>query len=252
MSEKVEQKVEEKPEKKKKPLWRRIVGGILTAILILALIASVVIVVLVKRTQKPFIFGYATYFVVSGSMEPTIKVKDVIIVKKVEDASELKVSDIITFIGKGEDFNGKIVTHRIIEIEETASGDVQFRTQGDANHNIPDKTAVPYENVIGKYVKTSAFLTTIYMIFSSKYGFLIFVFIPLLALLIVQVLNFRKACRMDKDGILPEEKAAEEVKEQAVKEKEDEIKRKAIEEYLASKKRIEEAQKKMTAKKKQK
>ena len=54
---------------------------------------------------------------------------------------------------------------------------------------------------------------------------------------------------MDKDGKMPEEKSAEEIKEQAVKEKEEEIKRKAIEEYLASKKRIEKASKE-TGKKK--
>ena len=48
---------------------------------------------------------------------------------------------------------------------------------------------------------------------------------------------------MDDDGKMPDEKRAEEEKEKAVKEKEAEIKRKAIEEYIASKKRVEKAQK---------
>ena len=61
-------------------------------------------------------------------------------------------------------------------------------------------------------------------------------------LLVVQIVNFRRACRMDKDGKLPEEKTAEEIKKEALKEKEEEIKRKAIEDYLASKKRIEQAE----------
>ena len=76
-----------------------------------------------------------------------------------------------------------------------------------------------------------------------------YLFIPLLALLVVQIVNFRRACRMDKDGKMPEEKTEEEIKQQAIKEKEEELKRKAVEEYLASRKRIERAEKENKSKK---
>lgn len=237
MAEEIEKKVEEqRSAAPKKAAWKKILGGIFTAFIVLLLVFCVILVIVVKKSHKPFLFGYATYFVVSGSMEPTIEVGDVIIIKKVKDPSELKPDDIITFNGRGGTLEGKVVTHRIISVE-----DGKITTCGDANHGIAD-TPITYDDVIGKYVKYSAVLTTLYAAFSSKYGFLFIVFIPLFVLLIVQIVNFRRACKMDKDGKMPEEKSAEEIKEKAVKEKEDEIKRKAIEEYLASKKRIEQAE----------
>ena len=213
--------------------------------LLVVLALCVVVVVQVKSSNKPFMFGYATFFVVSGSMEPTINKGEVILVERVFSPEELKKGDIITFNGKGGALEGKVVTHRIIS-EGVVDGKVT--TCGDANYGIADDP-IPYENVIGRYVKTSDILTTVYAVFTSKYGFLFIVFIPLLILLIVQIVNFRRACRMDKDGKMPEEKTAEEIKEQAVKEREDEIKRKAVEEYLASKKRIEQAQREKKNKK---
>ena len=233
------------PAPKKKRKWTKVLGWIFTVILIAVLVFCVLVVTRVKSSKKPFLFGYATFFVVSGSMDPTIKVGDVILIERVSSPDELQKGDIITFNGRGGSLAGKVVTHRIIS-DGVVNG--KITTCGDANHGIADDP-ITYDDVIGRYVKTSAALTTVYMAFTSKYGFLFIVFIPLLILLVVQIVNFRRACRMDKDGRLPEEKTEEEIKEQAVKEKEDEIKRKAIEDYLASKKRIEQAQRDNKAKK---
>ena len=224
--------------RKKSGKRKKIIGGILTAIVVIMLAFCVIVVLQAKRVTKSFLFGYATYFVVSGSMEPTIKVGEVIIVREVHGEEDLKKNDIITFVGKG-DLEGKVVTHRIIS-DGVVNG--KITTCGDANHGIADKQPITYDDVIGKYVKTSSVLTVLYSVFTSKYGFLFFVFIPLMVLLAVQIVNFRRACKMDKDGKMPEEKSAEEIKQQAIQEKEAEIKRKAIEDYLASKKRIEKAQ----------
>lgn len=223
---------------KKKPKWKKIVGGILTAIIILALIFCVVLVVQVKTSKKPFLFGYATYVIVSGSMEPELHVGDVILIKKVNGIEELKVGDTITYFGKEGDFAGKTVTHRIVRIEGNT-----IVTKGISQQSVKEDPAITYNDVIGKYAKTSSFLTAVYTAFTSKYGFLFIIFIPLLILLFVQVINFIRACKMDKDGKMPKDKTEEEIKAQAIKDKEEEIKRKAIEEYLASKKRIERAEK---------
>ena len=224
--------------KKPKRKWTKVVGWILTALLIVVLVFCVIVVVRVKNTNKPFLFGYATFYVVSGSMDPTIKVGDVILIERVSSPEDLEKGDIITFHGRGGNLAGKVVTHRIIS-DGVVNG--KITTCGDANHGIADDP-ITYDDVIGRYVKTSVALTTVYMAFTSKYGFLFIVFIPLLILLIVQIVNFRRACRMDKDGRLPEEKSAEEVQEEAVRAREDEIKRKAIAEYIESRKRIERAQ----------
>ena len=221
---------------KKPSKWTKVFSTILTVILVLVIVFAVLLFVQAKVAKKPFLFGYATYVVVSPSMEPTIHKHEVIIVKMVDSISDLKENDIVTYAGKEGEFAGKTVTHRIKRIE----GD-KIVTRGDSN--VKDDPAITFNDVIGKYVKTSGFLSAIYSAFSNKYGFLIIVIIPLLILLIVQIVNFRRACKMDDDGKMPDEKRAEEEKEKAVKEKEAEIKRKAIEEYIASKKRVEKAQK---------
>ena len=219
--------------------WKTVLGWILTVVLILAIGFGILILVQVKKENKPLVFGIGAYYVVSGSMDPTIKVGEIILIRKVKGEDDLQKGDIITFHGKGGNLQGKTVTHRIISDGVVAG---KITTCGDANHGIAD-TPITYDDVIGKYVKTSTVLTTVYAAFKSKYGFLFIVFIPLLILLIIQIVNFRRACKMDDDGRMPEDKTEEEIKQEAVKEKEAEIKRKAVEEYLASKKRIEEAQK---------
>ena len=229
------------PEKepKKKAKWKRVVSGVLTALIVLLVVVCGLFVMQTKLSKKFFLFGYAAYYVLTGSMEPTIMTGDVILVEKVSSLEDLKEGDIITYYGKEGEFAGKTVTHRIRRIEGET-----IVTRGDSERSIKDDPAITYNDVIGRYVKTSSFLTSVYTAFTSKYGFLFIVFIPLIVLLVVQIVNFRRACRMDKDGRLPEEKSEEEIKEQAIKEKEEEIKRKAIEEYLASKKRLEKAARK--------
>lgn len=85
--------------------------------------------------------GYAVLEVVSGSMEPTIHVGDMIIIDtKVENYEK---DDIITFY----DVNGAFVTHRIINI----TGD-KMVTQGDNNQS-PDEE-MSTDNIVGKVVNT--------------------------------------------------------------------------------------------------
>ena len=230
---------EKTPEKKPQKTWKKVLRVIFTVVVIVVLAFCVIVVVQAKSAKKPFLFGYATFYVLTGSMEPVIHVGDVIIDESVHSIEDLQVGDIITYQGKEGEFAGKTVTHKIQRIE----GD-KIVTRGVSTMSVKDDPAITFDDVVGRYVKTSAFLTTVYSIFTSKYGFLLIVFIPLIILLIIQIVNFRRACRMDDDGKLPEEKSAEEIKEKAVKEKEEEIKRKAIEDYLASKKRIEEAERK--------
>ena len=220
---------EKKPSKAK-----RIASTVVTVFLILLLAFVIFTFVQLKTAKRPNLFGFGIYTVISGSMVPTLEVGDVIIIKKVDNESDLKKGDIITFIGRG-DFAGKIVTHRIIS-EGVEDG--KITTCGDANYGIADKP-IEYEDVLGKYVRTSVVLTLLYKAFRSKIGFGLIVFIPLLFLLVVQIFNFVRALKMKED----ETQNADLSPEEAVKRKEEEIRRKAVEEYIASKKRVEEAQK---------
>ena len=86
------------------------------------------------------IIGFRPVIVITGSMNPTIMIGDVVIIKKLPQ-EQIKVGDILTY--KLSE-NGDYCTHRIIEIDE--NGD--FHTQGDANDSV-DTAAVPYSKVVG-------------------------------------------------------------------------------------------------------
>lgn len=87
------------------------------------------------------LLGYRCYTVISGSMEPTYSVGDLIYVKTV-DPAEIQVGDPITFL-LNEDL--VVATHRVVRID---TENQRFYTQGDAN-DIEDSEPVHFNNVIG-------------------------------------------------------------------------------------------------------
>ena len=92
----------------------------------------------VLNKQYASFFGYTFFEITTGSMEPTIEISDVIIVKITKD---VKINDIISFIE-----NDEVITHRII-----SERDNQLITKGDANTG--EDKPVEKKNVIGKVVK---------------------------------------------------------------------------------------------------
>lgn len=105
-----------------------------TAVVILAVIVAVLLMGL-------RLFGYQVFNVVSGSMEPTYSVGDLIYVKEV-DPELIQVGDPITFV-LNEDL--VVATHRVIEID---GENRRFYTKGDAN-DTADAAPVHYNNLIG-------------------------------------------------------------------------------------------------------
>lgn len=87
------------------------------------------------------LLGFKIFNVISGSMEPTYSVGDLIYVKEV-DVEKIKVGDPITFV-----LNEELVvaTHRVVEIDLENK---HFYTKGDANQTV-DAAPVHFNNVIG-------------------------------------------------------------------------------------------------------
>ena len=117
---------------------------------IIAIIVLVNIVLLVQKLKYPNkipnLFGYKVFAIVSGSMEPTINIGDVIIVQEVKK-EDLKVGDIITF--KESDNTQATVTHRIVNITER-NEETMYETRGDHN-NTNDEKLVKYQDIEGIY-----------------------------------------------------------------------------------------------------
>ena len=90
-------------------------------------------------------FKYYALTIGSGSMDPKIKVGDVVIVEKLskKNMEKLEIGEILVFKSKN-----KIVVHRIHKILEYENT-IVFITKGDANE-LPDTGYVKKEDVIGK------------------------------------------------------------------------------------------------------
>lgn len=140
------------------------------------------------RGETPQIFGYQMYVVVTDSMTGTYDVGDVIISKKV-DLDTLEEGDVVAYLGETGTYNGKIVTHRIISIEEN-NGEYIFTLKGDINPTVDP--LVNGDQIKGKIINKLGFVTTIYSFISNKYVFLGLVLVPLALVIYYQVYSIVK------------------------------------------------------------
>ena len=121
-------------EKMRKKQVIKTIKNILVKLIYILLLPIILwdLIIIVQTIQKPnetpSVFGIKTFCIISGSMEPTISVNDIVIIKEVEQ-NEIKRGDIIAFKHKGE-----TITHRIIKISKDENGELLYTTQGDANN----------------------------------------------------------------------------------------------------------------------
>lgn len=133
-------------EKRKKAFGDKlqILKNVLLSMVGILLVVIIVQNLNIKRDPDyiPKIFGCTYLNVLTGSMEPDIKVNDLVIGVPVKDIADLQVGDVITYK------DGRmLVTHRITEVKENGS----FITKGDANE-APDIREVTKEQVVTKYL----------------------------------------------------------------------------------------------------
>jgi len=149
------------------------------------LIIFVLIGILVVFSLLPLKNNYRIFSVMSGSMEPTLPVGSLIVVKPV---GEYKVSDVITYksTAKKNDFT----THRIHEIKDK-DGTKTFVTKGDANEE-PDFESVGLDRVIGKQRFTIALVGYVLWFVKTLPGLIIIIVIPALILIYDEVDKIKK------------------------------------------------------------
>lgn len=111
--------------------------------------------------------NWRTSIVLSGSMEPKIKMGSVVVIKPSQD---LKTGDVITF--KNPKDPKTTITHRISAIN---NGVIQ--TKGDAN-NAPDNWEVTENQVLGKVVTSVPYLGYAANFAKTSRGFLLFIILP--------------------------------------------------------------------------
>ena len=197
-----------------------VIGAVLCVILIPILIINITLIVksYTNKDDVPKIGGYCPLIVLTGSMEPKIKIGDLIIVKQIS-GSDVKEKDVIAFFDP--DGNGtSILTHRVNEVYEE-NGTLYFRTQGDAN-NGEDRSPVSEDKLVGIYQFRIAGAGNVAMFMQTTAGLIVCVVVPLVLLVawdLIRRKRYEKKNQQDTDALLAElealkaAKAAEQNKE---------------------------------------
>ena len=207
-----------------KKVLKAVVNVFAWVILIFALLVTILVFSSGRNNGVANLFGYIPLTVESDSMMPTFAQGDLIICKEIDDMMQLKENDVITF---WTIIDGKKVknTHRIVKVNEFENTR-SFVTRGDAN-SIDDEIPAYAGDLIGEWTdirlqgvgKVMDFLRT-------KTGFFACILIPMVIFFLFELYKFIVVLIEIKRPVISEED-------------EEEIKRKAIEEYLASQKQDE-------------
>jgi len=194
------------------PLRKRLrfAGNAAIAIFTAVLVGFVVYIMLCSSKGRPVsVFGRSLLKVVTGSMEPSLQVGDYIYIKKTP-ADQLEVGDVITFRSEEPDVYGKLVTHRIIEVNP----DGTFTTKGDAN-KVADRRAVRSDQIYGRYTGKARFYRWLGSFADKKKLLLILVMIPMLSAAVYEV---RTISRITREAVRKRREAAEEEREALIRE----------------------------------
>lgn len=138
----------------------------------------------------PSIWGHNPLVVISGSMEPTLKVGGILYYEKI-NIEDFKNSDILVY-----ELNNHIISHRIVD-----KTDYGFITKGDNNKSI-DTYEVSYNQIIGKGTDWSIPYIGYYADFIYNYKYILFISV---GTIIIDLLN---DCYRNKKGSVRHEKIA--------------------------------------------
>ena len=205
-----------------KKVLKVVLNVIVWIVLILALLITIMVFSSGRNNGVANLLGYIPMTVESDSMKPTFSKDDLIICKEVDDIYTLKEGDVITFWTIIDGKKAKN-THRIVTVNEF-EGTRSFVTRGD-NNNQDDTLPAYAGDIIGKWtdVKLNGFGKVMNFL-RTKTGFFICIVIPMAIFFLVELYKFIVTL-------------AELKKPQLSADDEEEIKKRAIEEYLASQKK---------------
>ena len=160
-----------------KKIFCRLVQCVILLVLCLVILLNLWQLTSMKLTgqELPTIFGWSDAVVLSGSMEPTFSIGDLLVI---HEEKTYQCGDIITFSD-----GAFVTTHRIVE--ETAEG---FITRGDYN-NVSDPEVVTQEQIRGRVVKIIPKLGSVFLFMRTPLGIMIILIAGLLLLFLPERLG---------------------------------------------------------------
>lgn len=149
--------------------------------LVFLLLFSAVFVLITSKTA--LVKGIRSFVVVSGSMQPAIKVGSIVIT---QPGGSYQTGDVIAFDNKAQ----QTVTHRIVETVNSEDG-LSYRLKGDANQ-IADGDLVSQKDVVGKVIFTLPYFGRFVQFLRTPPGFIGLIIVPSLLFIIWEIFNIKK------------------------------------------------------------
>ena len=134
---------------------------------------------------------FGLYTIISPSMEPQIKVYDVVVDMNVFEAKDIKKGDVITFISNSSVSKGLTVTHRVIEVVKSDDGSLSYITKGDNNQKT-DQSPVKHKDVLGKVLFKIPQLGRVQFLIADKFGWIMVILLPALGVIIYDFIKLFK------------------------------------------------------------
>ncbi len=201
---------------------KKVLKGVINVLAWVVLIAAFIVTMFIFSSNSnngvSSFMGFVPMSVESDSMNPTFARGDLLISKTVDDVRQLQKGDVITFwtIIKGKRV---LNTHRIVEVKDDGVN-ISFMTRGDAN-SIDDDLPAYQSDIVAKWTGKTIKKGGVVMSFlKTKKGFFICILIPMAIFFLFELYKFIFTVmdvKKEKGNDLDEE----------------EIKKRAIEEYLA-------------------
>lgn len=110
---------------RKRSWWRRALSWVTTGAVLVLLTLGIVLALI------PAMNGGTALTVLSGSMQPTLKPGDVVVVFPVDGFEDIELGDVVTFMPNPDD--PTLVTHRAKAWDVNGDGEKVLITRGDAN-----------------------------------------------------------------------------------------------------------------------
>lgn len=182
---------------------------VLFSVLSVVIIAAAVFLfaeTMIARSQnrEVRIFGYSYHIVVTGSMDPTIKVGEFVTVKHTEIA-KVKKDDIVMFrsVDSASAVYGQLVIHRVKEVlSSDTNGVIRLITKGDNESATIDPFPVTEDNFVGIMTGKSVFIGSLILFFEnpSNWIFILFIlaFLYYAYYLTIKILNGLKSVKSEK------------------------------------------------------
>ena len=165
-----------------------VMGIVKAAVWIAAILIVVVIVTQRVFDNKAAVGDYRIFTIATGSMIPVYNISDVILVGS-KDYDKIKVGDDLVYMGEKETYKGKIITHRVINVENK-DGTYYYTTKG-VNNPLEDPV-VSEKQVYGVVLYKTIFLSFFSHILNNSFGFYFLIFVPIALLIFLEILDYIK------------------------------------------------------------